>query len=142
MIGVITSDFNQSLVEGIENYDEKGSVVLFSNNPAPHTFPKTISSLQTSRIYNFKGTAIAENLESAEVLCSLVCPSRKIFYVRSLEWMNIAELHYNALQRVYNNDSIELLAANDKIYNILESLFKKPIGVVEDWDFNKLKDVL
>lgn len=142
MIGILTADFNNSLVSGIEECKNRSDVILFSNNAPPNPFPRWLSVMQTARAYNFSGSLIAENIASAEILCSLIYPKNKLFYVQSLEWMNIPTIHYTALENIYNNDDVELIAGNSKIYSILESLFKKPVAIMENWELDEIRGIL
>ena len=139
MIGILTADFNESLISGIEEATNRSEVILFSNNVAPRPFPTWLSVMQIQRSYNFNGSLVAENIASAEILSSLIYPKKKFFYVKTLEWMSLPNINYPALENVYNNDNIDLIAGNLKIYKILESLFKKPIAVMENWDLDGIR---
>jgi|TARA_R110000751_G_scaffold7285_2_gene30025 hypothetical protein len=139
MIGILTGDFNEPLISGIAKAENRSEAILFSNNVPPSPFPSWLSVMQIARAYNFNGSIVAETIATAEILCSLIYPENKFFYVHTLEWMSLPNMNYLALENIYNNDNIDLIAGNLKIYKILESLFKKPVAVMESWDLDGIR---
>ena len=98
-----------------------------------------LNYLQIIRVYDFKGTMICSNVETAQILIDLPLPKKKYFYVRSFEWENFNFVNYNDLKNIYLNENIDLIAANKHIYEVLTKLFKEPKGICKDWDFSKLE---
>jgi|MDSZ01.1.fsa_nt_gb hypothetical protein len=98
-----------------------------------------LNYLQIIRVYDFKGSMICSNIETAQILIDLPLPKKKYFYVKSFEWEQFKLVNYNDLKKIYLNDSIDLIAANEHIYEVLTKLFKEPKAICKDWDFSKLE---
>ena len=64
---------------------------------------------------------------------------KKYFYIQDLEWIsNNASFKINDM--IYNSD-IELIAPSQTYSNIIERTWKKPIAIVEDFNYEQFINI-
>tara|TARA_R110002020_G_scaffold55309_2_gene153605 strand:+ start:26856 stop:27275 length:420 start_codon:yes stop_codon:yes gene_type:complete len=139
MIGVLMKGMDQGLLNKMIALTQTGKkCCLFSGSPLLSEVPALFPVFQPLRAYHFEGTLVSTDMSTTEMLSKLVLPKKKYFYVRSLEWTMLQNCDYNYLKSIYQNDSIELIAANKEIFEVLKKLFKEPVGISEDLDLEEI----
>ncbi len=98
--------------------------------------------LQINEAFNFSGILIADSIDTATKLANCVCAKAKYFYIWDLEWSYLLNLDFRSAQKLYQNDNIELIARSERHYNILQNVWKKPVGIVEDWNLEQLEQII
>jgi hypothetical protein len=113
---------------------------------SPVLFPQEVSSqiyipccqLQQQHIWSFEHTLISTNITTTKILSEcLRCP-KKLFYVYDLEWITSPNKIYKEFHSIYNNPEISLIARTEADYKILENCWKKPIGIINDYNYEEL----
>ena len=138
MLGIFLSRPSEEIVKKISKLvATDAKYCVFSADPLPEETP-TIPQLQPLRAYNFKGMLVATDVRTAEFAIHLNLPSKKFFYIRSMEWMNAPTLRYKDLKKIYLNDEMDLIVSNSRDYKTIANLFKKPKHIIEDWNFGEL----
>lgn len=118
-------------------------VILF--NGTQETLPTIarFALMQQCEAWDLAAPVMATSLNTAQMLLKMPCPTRKYFYVYNLEWIYLQNTPpYSALQSVYQNDDIELIARSDSHYDVLKRCWKEPIATIEDFDYKQLAQIL
>jgi len=139
MIGILAKKLDQELLAGaVALSQSKTPCCLFTNVPMPSDVPSLFPVLQPLRAYHFEGILVSSDLSTTEMLIKLVRPQKKFFYIRSFEWTYLDQCNYSYLRYIYQNDNLELIAANEKIYKTIKDLFKEPSMIIKDWKLGEL----
>ena len=138
MLGILLSNPSEETVKKISKLGSTGAqYCVFSADPLPEKSP-TIPQYQPLRAYNFKGMLLATDLRTADFAVNIQLPSKKFFYITSMEWVKVPALEYKSLKKLYLNDDMDLIVTNSQDYKTITNLFKKPKHIVEDWNFSEL----
>jgi hypothetical protein len=137
VIGILLGHaFDDHVVESI--YKNNEDYCLFSTGAVSQKYP--VPYLQTLRIYDFAGTVISTDIPTSILTSKLKMPSKKYFYIRSLEWVGFQPLMYEELKSIYLNEELELIVSNKKDYDLIKNLFREPKYIVKDWNFSEIKN--
>lgn len=109
-------------------------IVVFYMNISNLSMQIPIAFMEQSECFSFDGTVIATSIETAERLLTFPGPTKKLFYVWNMEWINNPQ-PYSRFVNVYNNPSIDLVARSSRDAAILTEIWKPPVDVVENFDF-------
>jgi hypothetical protein len=136
MIGILLShSFDDKSIEDIYNNNDK-NYCIFSTGAVSPKYP--VPYLQKLRVYDFKGTVVATDIPTAILAARLSLPTKKYFYIRSLEWVGFQPLVYEELRSIYLNEEVELIVSNKRDFNLIKNLFKEPKFIVKDWNFSEI----
>lgn len=105
-------------------------------------FAPKFAILMEREFWGATGVAISTNLATTEKLIKCPGPKKKFFYVWNLEWLNMQNPDYDKLSNLYNNDEIELIARSPYHAAVLESIWKKPAFIMEDFEPEILKKII
>lgn len=105
---------------GINQANRYRNAVIFYMEESPPCTPITVCTMHVHEIWNFKGTLIATNLNSAE-LC-LNKGGDHIFYINELEWMH-GNGDYFKNHSIYNK--MRLVTRSDKYADYVENYCNK-----------------
>ncbi len=134
-IGIIVdavqnNDLSIALITALNKSSENISVyyknVGYNNFIAPRF---SVSFLKDC--YVFDGALVATSLETAKILQKTFVEN-KYLYLWNLEWMK-SRLSFRELSDIYLDDSIKLICRSEEHAKKVESIWKKPIGVVKDF---------
>ena len=126
-------------VKKISTLSDKGRDYCVFSRFALSEETKKIPQLQPIRAYSFNGTMVATDIRGAEFMRTLVAPKKKYFYITSMEWMNASTLNYDDLRNIYLDENIDLIVSNKSDYKKISQLFKEPVQIIEDWNFEELR---
>lgn len=96
---------------------------------------------QEQLMWGFDGPVIATNLNTMHTLLSCPKPTSKYFYIWDLEWMH-HQYDYEFLLSIYCNDQVELIARSEEHAKVIENCWKKPIDILEDFNYEKLTSII
>lgn len=87
-------------------------------------------------LWGFKGIVITTDITSAYRIRDIPI-KKKFLYVLNLEWLyhNKSYTYYN---NIYNSDDFELIARSDEHANIIQSCWRKPSYVINDFDAKEI----
>lgn len=135
MIGILLDNLNVPWVEHIYRLAEKMDVCLFVNNYGNIDVSSRIALVSSSYIWSFDGTMIAADTFSARYLYECPIPSRKLFYINSVDW-NRGFLASDTLKAA----SLELVA-EPGLAEIVRSVWG-PTKIVRNWHYESLQRAL
>lgn len=148
--GVIVNTLNNAqvshtLVQGINDLVEQTyeycPIVFFQHLNLPPFFLKCCQ-LQHQNAWGFKGPLISTSIETTQILVQCLLTPRKLFYVYDLEWLYLENLQYRQLLSIYDNPDIDLIARSERHFDILAKIWKKPLGVIHDFNSEEIKQLI
>ena len=148
MIGII-KDTVQPLAKDImavENLnqlsDNNVNSYLFCNSIA-NSFPLEINTtvLQKAQVLDFNGIVLTDDLMVAQELIHLPYAIKRYIYFYDLDWKYINNFSFSHISNLLFHDNIDIIVRSKSHYNLVESLFKKPSYIMEEWDYKTLKEI-
>jgi len=148
-LGIVVNSLNISQhtslliqqLNAIKNTDEYIDIALFYDDYDISIFNPHFGIFPQKHMWSFSGPVLATNLKTAQKLINCPAPTKKFFYVWDLEWIHMPTNFVETLD-IYCNDKIELIARNEQYFSILEQQWKKPIGIVEDFNYEQLITII
>jgi len=136
MIGLVCSNLNSIKVK--EFYDN--DITIFSNSQSITNDPN-LSLFSKYMSYHFEGILITTNLQDAlSIIDNNIC-KKKIFWVGAIDWHKYSPLLYGDILKVFHNKDIKILAKNKEIFSTLSSFIRKPDGIMESVDIEKILEI-
>ena len=90
----------------------------------------------------YNGIAIATTLEEASIMLKTSNNADKYLYLWDIEWLDKVINHKNAC-KILRDDRLKIIARSESHAKTIENYCNiKPIGVVDDWNRNQLKELL
>jgi len=122
----------------LSKIDRYIDVILFYHRYDRYPVTPYFAMLQEQEVWGFDGPIIATNILSVERLIKCPSPKDKYFYIWDLEWIYNPYFKYKYLRSIYQNESIKLIARSESHLNIIEKCWKKPVGILEDFNHEQL----
>ncbi len=117
-------------------------IIVFYEELARPCLPMNFASMQVAEAWAFDGILVATDLSTAAKMLRFPCAMARLFYVWDLEWVRTASRSYRDLRGVYAHPDLQLLARSNEHATLIENCWRKPIGVVEDFDLTHLAEAL
>jgi hypothetical protein len=122
----------------VQNYQV--SPTVFFREYAPFPEARLFSLMQEVEVFDFPHPVIATSLDSATRLLACPSPTKKFLYCMNLDWVYLDNLNHEQLSNIYNSE-IELIARSEEHAYVLESCWKKPIAIIEDFYYEDIYNV-
>lgn len=90
----------------------------------------------------FKGDLIIFDLMGIVMSQNFTNISKRYLYVTDMPWLNAGSTRYKEWSQVYMANNVEIIASNEKLFDIYKLLWKKPIGICEDLNYEKLQNLI
>lgn len=119
------------LLEETDYYD----VCLFYRNFLPPVRHANFGTFTVYEAFSYDGVTVATDLHSANAMSKWPGPNRHnmYFYVQNLEWVRLRDqVPYEQMAQVYMNPKLNLIARSEDLKNIIESVWRPVVGIVED----------
>lgn len=119
-------------------------VILFWVNDGLKIVKPLFSTMCIFESYGYDGITIATNLSTASRILDYPGPNRNklYYYVYDLDWLRIPQRQYESLASIYMNPKINLIARSKSHFDIIKSVWKEPIGIVEGADAQEFVKLL
>jgi hypothetical protein len=118
------------------------SPVVFYREYAPMAITPGFAMMQDVNAWGFDAPIIATNISSAQRLLEYPRPTKKFLYVTDLEWGYHQNLPYEYFDQTYRHKELFLIARSKSHYDIIAKHWKQPVGIVQDWNYQQLSDIL
>lgn len=135
----MTKTFNQLGKENISPF------CFYSNLSTQDIKPEfaVMNCYYANHYYN--GPSIATSISSLKILSSLNIKSRKYFYCWDLEWLRLGDpdsMNYSDNMGLFRNEYITIIARSESHARCIENYTNRKIShIIEDWDYNQIKDL-
>jgi len=113
--------------------------VLFFVEKQRRCMPTNFAVMQLFEAYEFTGSLIATDINTAGKLIRFPSTDKKFFYVWDLEWIRMGnQKSYEQLRSIYGNPELKLLARSALHAKAISDVWDKPCEVVEDCNVKEL----
>ena len=145
-IGFLVNDLNPSqlsyfLIKNANEFLTKNKdydIYIFYDNLAVPCLTPNFAIMQAAEAFSFDGTLIATNLNTASKLINFPSAEKKYFYVWDLDWMRMKNKSFDALQSIYGNKELSLIARSDEHKQAIENAWNAPVkNVISNFDMSK-----
>lgn len=123
------------LIENLNKVQENITVFIREWDRTPKVCKFAV--MQEKEAYSCGGTVIATSLQTADLLTKLYRPTKKYFYMWSLEWIG-AYVPCDWLAGIYQNDEIKLITRSAEHAQIVERVWGKKALIIEDFNHEEL----
>ena len=129
-----SSQISYSLIKSLNKIIKQGvSPVVFWEELSGFTLSPHFPSMHVVDAYGYFDPIIATSLDSALTLINLPAPTRKFYYIWDLQWMNYNnDLPWGFYNRLFTNQSLELISRNKAHAGLIESCFNVKINHIFD----------
>lgn len=118
-------------------YDQ---VVLF-NSRSIRAHTQNVPILHLSHAKFFTGKLIVFDTPSLIISKTFTNISNKYFYATHTPWIGSSN-HYNQWKSLLGDDSLKIIANNQLMYDLYDICWNKPIGIVENFDYESLRKII
>ena len=125
----------------LSNLDYYLDVIVFYSRYEKLIKANYFAMLQEKEVWGFNAPVMATDLDTARILLSCPIPTKKLFYVWDLEWIH-KTYDVNYLLSIYCHPDIHLLARSESHAKIIEKCFKKPIDILEDFNYERFASII
>lgn len=146
-LGFLLKDFDVSqltyyLSKNIADVLDKRSdldIIVFQQSLIRPPMRAPFAILHERELWSYTGTCITTKPELAKNLLSVPQCKQKVFYVVDIEW-NRQQMSHEDMATIYND--LDLIAENEHIANILGKTWKEPLGIANNFDIEKILEIL
>lgn len=111
---------------------------IFYNSLGKSLIYPQFTRLGMQHAWGYEGPMISTDIGTTQILNKCIRTTKKMFYVFDLEWLHIPNIQFSLLTNIYQNNNIELIARSQSHYDVLTRVWKKPIGILEDFNYEQL----
>lgn len=151
-VGIIVPDLSPSqltfnLINSFNQFCQKNGrlvdlIVFIKNVTPPCIATQNVTLMNISEIFDYDGTLITTDINSAVQSINLPGPKRKIFYSYDLDWLR-RDRNYQQLQPIYNHPALELWARSEDHKRLIELTFNcKVKNVLEECKIDQIYELL
>ncbi len=115
--------------------------ILFFRDYGPQPLRMNFALMQNLEAWSFDGTLISTDLETTRIMLACIRSPKKFFYVWDLEWVYQDKFNFKEMSSIYNNDELELIARSPSHAKVIENCWKKPIALIDDFNYEKIKEL-
>jgi hypothetical protein len=101
----------------------------------------SVPILHLSQAKFFKGNLIIFDIPSLILSKSFINVSNRFYYAHEAPWTQHV-MSFKYWSDIFNSENLSIIAKNQKLYDIYDICWKKPIGISEDFSYETIKDLL
>lgn len=116
-------------------------ITLFFNNHGKFIDTPVYNVMPAANIWKTNMPIIATDDMSARFLLAAHTIKDKYFFIWSLDWLMKKVRYAEDNLNLYCNDKLKLLVRNEDMFNLVNSIWKEPIGILDDFDNRRLYDL-
>ncbi len=99
------------------------------------------SMLQDIEAWSFDGPLISTNITTSQTMLNCPRTSKRFFYIWDLEWLYTNQT-FSFLSNIYQNPNLQLIAKNKKEAEIITQCWKRPVSIIEDFNYQQIVGLL
>jgi hypothetical protein len=115
------------------------NIVIFNSN-CDKVLTYNIPILHLSHAKFFKGDLWTFDLVSLIISKKFPNINKKILYCNDIPWIKNRNNLYNEWKDIYND--IDFVASNQYIYDIYDMSWRKPLDIMESFNYEKIQHIL
>lgn len=117
------------------------NVTVFFNNSGKFINNCEYTVMPAYNIWKANFPIIATDCISARYLIDAHPIKDKYFYIWSLDWLTHGVKDFRLNLSTYCNNTIKLLVRNELMFNIVKSIWKEPVGIIDDFEYRSLYEI-
>lgn len=98
--------------------------------------------LQSIEAWSFPGPIIATSVFTADFLLNCLSPKKKFFYMWDLEWLYATDMQYDDYAKVYCHPDLHIIARHSAHQRIFSKVWNKSCTVIEDFNYEDIRQLL
>lgn len=125
----------------IEDNNPYGQTLIFNSySDKVNTYNLPILHLSQSQF--FYGTLFMFDLSSVILTKKFPNVKNRILYTNNAPWINSPGTRYSEWSSLYEQENLDILTNNMDLYEAYNICWKKPIGILEEFNYDKIKKFL
>lgn len=125
-------------IKEIEQNNLYGQTLIFNSyNEKINTYNLPI--LHLSQAQFFYGNLFVFDLSTVILSKNFPNVKSRILYTNNAPWTVSPSTRYSEWASLYEQKNLEILPTNKELYDIYDICWKKPIGILEDFTYEKIK---
>lgn len=125
----------RAITKALNQIDNSINATVFYCEPGPIPERINFPVMEIMYSYVFNGIVISTDIYTTQVMENILGTKEKYYYPWDLEYI-YQPYPINTLKNVFNN---KLIARNEERYNVLNSTWKKPELIIEEFDAKQLE---
>lgn len=120
------------------------SNILVFNSRCDKISTNNIPILHINHAKFFKGDLFLFDISGLILTKQFTNVNRKLLYCNDMPWLKIRNTNYSEWEGLYynNNSGIDFIVTNKYLYDIYSLCWKQPIGTMENFDYEKIQELL
>lgn len=139
------NDKQTKIIDSINDlckYFPYANIVLFNNQYNNIYKDNKFYTLHIQQAKYFDGILFVFDTRSAMLTQTFPAPKKQILYIAEPEWCKDTSIPHSFWYDIYMKENIELIVANNEMYDLCEICWKKPISIVSDINGTEFKNVI
>ena len=124
-----------------ERVKDKLNITVFFNNHGKMIDSAQYNVMPASNMWKTNMPVIATDDMSAKFLLATHTIKKKYFYIWSLDWLMKKARKVEDNLALYCNNKLELLVRDEDMYKLVSSVWKKPTGILDDFNSEQLCEI-
>jgi hypothetical protein len=124
----------------IHNHPYEEFVVFSSSCSKSDTMNVPVLHLSHSKFFN--GTLFVLDIPSLIITKKFTNYNKKYFYAFDTPWINNNKTPYTQWRNLLADQTTDVIAANNTIYDIYSICWKKPSGISEGFKYEELRSII
>ena len=115
--------------------------VIF-NSQCDKTDTRNIPILHVSHAQFFTGNLVLFDIASAIMSKAFTNVKNRFLYATDTPWTVSSKNRYYDWLEIYSNKNLEIIVANNSLYDIYNIVWKQPTGISENFNYEQIKNIL
>jgi hypothetical protein len=136
-----THDKILQTIKQIEDDNIYGQTIIF-NSYSEKIETYNLPILHLSQAQFFHGKLIIFDLASILLTQKFPNIDKRLMYTNSLPWVTSNSTMYEEWKSLYFQDNLDFIVDSQATYDIYNTCWKQPLGIVEGFEYEKIKEYL
>lgn len=145
VISQLTNDKTYDIIlSSIEKFIQNNpfdQIVIF-NSFTDRIDTKNIPILHLSHAQFFYGNLVLFDLLSVLLSNNFPNINKRYLYATDIPWYNAPSTPYSEWIKLYSSNNLNIITPNRQLFDIYQLMWKKPIGIAENFDYEQLQNIL
>ena len=98
--------------------------------------------LHISQAKFFRGDLVLFDIPSIILTETFTNINNRYLYAQDIPWSQEASINYREWHSLYNQNNLNIIAGNSSLYDIYNICWKTPLGSVENFNYDRLSEII
>lgn len=136
-----THDKILQTIKQIEEENVYGQTIIF-NSYSERIDSYNLPILHLSQAQFFYGTLVLFDLASILLTQKFPNINKRLMYTNSLPWVTTNNTLYEEWKSLYLQNNLDFVVDSQTTYDIYNMCWKQPLGIVEGFEYEKIKEYI